>query len=70
MMKVALEKLPGQQVYLFTEDAKEFYKTLGLKRGAVGLELVVGTWLVNALGLLLLANGANQALIKCLEIAY
>ena len=70
MMKVALEKLPGQQVYRFTEDAKEFYKTLGLRRGGVGLELVVGTWLVNALGSLLLVKGANQALIKCVEIAY
>jgi ribosomal protein S18 acetylase RimI-like enzyme len=47
MMRIALEKLPGQHVYLFTEDAEEFYATLGFKRRGVGLELVVGTWLVN-----------------------
>jgi len=47
MMGIALEKLPGQHVYLFTEDAEEFYATLGFNRRGVGLELVVGTWLVN-----------------------
>jgi len=49
MMKIALEKLPGQHVYLFTEDAEEFYTKLGFKRRGVGLELVVGSWLVNTL---------------------
>jgi len=49
MMQIALEKLPGQHVYLFTEDAKEFYNSLGFKKRGVGLELVVGTWLVNTL---------------------
>ncbi len=47
MMQIALENLPGQHVYLFTEDAEEFYTTLGFKRRGVGLELVVGNWLVN-----------------------
>jgi GNAT superfamily N-acetyltransferase len=47
MMRIAQEKLPGQHVYLFTEDAEEFYATLGFKRRGVGLELVVGTWLFN-----------------------
>jgi GNAT superfamily N-acetyltransferase len=50
MMKIALEELPGQHVYLFTEDAEEFYTTPGFKRRGVGLELVVGTWLVNSPG--------------------
>jgi GNAT superfamily N-acetyltransferase len=47
MMQIALEKLPGQHVYLFTEDAEEFYTALGFKRRGVGLEIVAGTWLVN-----------------------
>ncbi len=47
MMQIALENLPGQHVYLFTEDAEEFYTSLGFKRRGVGLELVVGNWLVN-----------------------
>lgn len=49
MMQIALEKLPGQHVYLFTEDAEQFYASLGFKRRGMGLELVVGTWLVNTL---------------------
>jgi len=48
MMKIALEKLPGKHVYLFTEDAEEFYTKLNFKRRGVGLELVLGPWLVNA----------------------
>jgi GNAT superfamily N-acetyltransferase len=47
MMQIVLENLPGQHVYLFAEDAEEFYTTLGFKRRGVGLELVVGDWLVN-----------------------
>jgi GNAT superfamily N-acetyltransferase len=47
MMQITLEKLPGQHVYLFTEDAEEFYRTLGFKRRGVGLELVIGQWLHN-----------------------
>ena len=48
MMKLCLEKLPGQHVYLFTgEKIKGFYQILGFEEQGVGLGLVVGKWLVN-----------------------
>ncbi len=47
MMQVLLDKLPGQHVYLFTDDAVEFYKKLGFKEQDIGLGKVVGKWLVN-----------------------
>ena len=47
MMRIVLDKLPGQHVYLFTVDAVEFYKKLGFKEQGVGLGKVVGQWLVN-----------------------
>lgn len=45
MMKNLLERLPGQHVYLFTDDAQEFYRTLGFKEHGTGMGLVVGKWL-------------------------
>ena len=47
MMKLCLEKLPGQHVYLFTDDRLDFYHSLGFKEQGVGLATVVGKWLVN-----------------------
>ena len=47
MMQILLDKLPGQHVYLFTDDAVEFYKKLGFKEQDIGLGKVVGKWLVN-----------------------
>ena len=47
MMQILLDKLPGQHVYLFTDDAVEFYKKLGFKEQGIGLGKVVGKWLVN-----------------------
>jgi ribosomal protein S18 acetylase RimI-like enzyme len=47
MMQIVLDKLPGQRVYLFTDDAVEFYKKLGFKEQDIGLGKVVGKWLVN-----------------------
>lgn len=43
-----LEKMPGQHIYLFTDDCAEFYKKLGFAERPVGLEIVVGRWLDNA----------------------
>lgn len=43
-----LEKMPGQHVYLFTDDCVEFYKKRGFTERPVGLEIVVGKWLDNA----------------------
>ncbi len=45
MMKMLLAKLEGQHVYLFTDDAIEFYEKLGFTPQAVGLGKVVGQWL-------------------------
>ena len=42
-----LEKMPGQHVYLFTDDAVEFYKKRGFTERPVGLEIIVGRWLDN-----------------------
>ena len=45
MMNLLMEKLEGQHVYLFTDDAVEFYQKLGFKEQAIGLGRVVGEWL-------------------------
>ncbi|MEK7325353.1 MAG: GNAT family N-acetyltransferase [Chloroflexota bacterium] len=47
MIQTVLDKLSGQHVYLFTNDAVEFYKKLGFKEQDIGLGKVVGKWLVN-----------------------
>jgi hypothetical protein len=46
MMEELLAELPGQHVYLFTEeDTVEFYHALGFKEQGIGLARVVGQWL-------------------------
>ena len=45
MMEILMDKLPGQHVYLFTDDAVEFYETLGFEPRGVGMGRVVGKWL-------------------------
>ena len=47
MINGLLEKLAGQHVYLFTDDAVEFYHKLGFREQGIGLSLVVGQWLVD-----------------------
>ena len=47
MMTLLLAKLPGQHVYLFTDDRVDFYKTVGFVEQPHGLGHVVGQWLVN-----------------------
>ena len=47
MMNLLMEKLAGQHVYLFTDDAVGFYKSLGFKEQGIGLGHVVGEWLEN-----------------------
>ena len=49
MIETLLERLPGQHVYLQTDDAMEFYKKLGFTERPAGMEIVVGQWLVNEL---------------------
>ena len=47
MMKLCIEKLPEQHVYLFTDDRVDFYHTLGFAEQGVGVALISGRWLVN-----------------------
>jgi predicted GNAT family acetyltransferase len=48
MMEKVFELLPGQHVYLFTDDSMEFYRKLGFSEQGVGMGRVVGQWLVNS----------------------
>jgi predicted GNAT family acetyltransferase len=45
MMRALLADLPGQHVALFTDDASEFYKSLGMVLRGKLCEIVVGEWL-------------------------
>jgi ribosomal protein S18 acetylase RimI-like enzyme len=45
MMKYCLGALPGQHVCLFTDDAMDFYRSLGFEEQGVDMALVVGNWL-------------------------
>ena len=47
MMQSLMSNLAGQHVYLFTDDAIDFYKKLGFKLHGTGMALVVGEWLNN-----------------------
>jgi hypothetical protein len=48
MMNLLLDQLPGQHVFLWTDDAADFYKRIGMHEcNCVGFEVVVGEWLVN-----------------------
>lgn len=46
MIDILLARLQGQHVYLFTDDVPEFYRSLGFVERGVGMEKVVGEWLV------------------------
>ena len=48
MMKLLIEPLSGQHVYLFTDDAVSFYENIGYQRRGVGFGTVVGRWLNRA----------------------
>jgi len=47
MMQRIMQQLEGQHVYLFTDDAVDFYKKLGFEVQDVGMGRVVGQWLHN-----------------------
>jgi SAM-dependent methyltransferase len=47
MMEILMDQLHGQHVYLFTDEAVEFYETLGFEAQSVGMGRVVGKWLHN-----------------------
>ena len=47
IMTLLLDQVPGQHVYLQTDDALTFYRKLGFRRQPDGLSLVVGDYLNN-----------------------
>jgi predicted GNAT family acetyltransferase len=47
MVRRLLDRMPGQPVYLFSDDAADLYQKIGFVERPVGLEIVVGRWLDN-----------------------
>ncbi|MCP5098085.1 MAG: GNAT family N-acetyltransferase [Chloroflexi bacterium] len=47
MMKLMMADAQGQHIYLFTDDAVDFYKKLGFEEQDIGLGRVEGHWLEN-----------------------
>ena len=49
MMELALNNLPGQHVYLWTDDQQAFYEAIGMDKDIenTGYFKVVGQWLKN-----------------------
>jgi predicted GNAT family acetyltransferase len=47
MMRRLMADAPGQHIYLFTDDAVDFYKKLGFKMQEIGMGRVEGQWLEN-----------------------
>jgi ribosomal protein S18 acetylase RimI-like enzyme len=45
MMEILLSRLHGQHVYLFTDEAAEFYRKIGFRERGIGMGRVVGEWL-------------------------
>jgi ribosomal protein S18 acetylase RimI-like enzyme len=45
IVKLLLNRLKGQHVYLFTDDRVDFYKQLGFREQPVGLSRTIGKWL-------------------------
>lgn len=45
MLGMLEARLRGQHVYLFTEDAADFYRKLSFREQPVGMSKVVGEWL-------------------------
>ena len=46
MMRLLMDKVPGQHVYLFTDvETVSFYNQVGFEPQGIGLSMVVGTWL-------------------------
>lgn len=47
MIEQLIAPLDGQHVYLFSDDRADFYAACGFVSRGVGMERVVGTWLMN-----------------------
>lgn len=48
MMKMLIAAVPGQHIYLQTDDAIEFYRKLGFADQPAGMSLVSGSYLQNS----------------------
>ena len=48
IMQMLIDSVPGPHIYLQTDDAADFYATLGFKPQPEGLMLVAGEYLQNA----------------------
>lgn len=48
MLDLLVAPLQGQHVYLFTDDARDFYVACGFVPRGAGMERVIGQWLDNA----------------------
>ena len=47
VVEMLCQSLPGQHVYLFTDDRRDFYAACGFVPRAIGMQRVVGEWLNN-----------------------
>jgi GNAT superfamily N-acetyltransferase len=45
MMQMIIDAVPGQHIYLQTDDAQDFYATLGFSRQPDGMFRISGEWL-------------------------
>ena len=45
LMRLLEGRCPGQHIYLFTDDALDFYERIGYGRQGVGVSKVIGQWL-------------------------
>jgi ribosomal protein S18 acetylase RimI-like enzyme len=47
VVEMICEAMPGQHVYLFTDDRRDFYAACGFVPRATGMQRVIGEWLNN-----------------------
>ena len=47
IMQMLIRAVPGQHIYLQTDDAVDFYRKLGFKAQPEGLSILSGNWLEN-----------------------
>ena len=52
MMNMIIAQVPGQHIYLQTDDAIAFYEKLGFQAQPEGLSMVSGVWLDNETALM------------------
>ena len=47
MVRLLMERVPGQHIGLQTDDAESFYASLGYRHQPVFMSAIAGTWLAN-----------------------